>query len=177
MAALREHVSLTVSAVGYGMLIAAPLVLAARRRPALAAWISGATSALYTVPSLAFFAILLPFTGLSRTSVLIGLVAYTLVILFRGFLTGLGSVPPEVRAAAVGMGHGGLGDLIYDGLGSTFRAEVLTASVLCVALAVTADLLFVAAQWLLTPWRHGAHTAHGAHRTHGPHGPHGTRGG
>lgn len=218
MAALREHVSLTVSAVGYGTLIAAPLVLAARRRPALAAWISGATSALYTVPSLAFFAILLPFTGLSRTSVLIGLVAYTLVILFRGFLTGLGSVPPEVRAAAVGMGygparllvtvelplalpsimaalrvatvstialttvgatigHGGLGDLIYDGLGSTFRAEVLTASVLCVALAVTADLLFVAAQWLLTPWRHGARGAHAAHGTRRTPGPHGTRGG
>jgi osmoprotectant transport system permease protein len=51
------------------------------------------------------------------------------------------------------IGHGGLGNLIYDGLGSTFKAEVLTASVLCVALAVAADLLLVGVERLLTPWR------------------------
>ncbi|WP_235488419.1 ABC transporter permease subunit, partial [Frankia sp. AvcI1] len=59
------------------------------------------------------------------------------------------------------IGHGGLGDLIYDGLTSSFKSEVLTASVLCVALAVVADLLLVGLQWLLTPWRHGRRTRAG----------------
>jgi osmoprotectant transport system permease protein len=50
------------------------------------------------------------------------------------------------------IGYGGLGNLIYDGMRSLFKAEVLTASVLCVALAVVADVLLLGAQRLLTPW-------------------------
>lgn len=53
------------------------------------------------------------------------------------------------------IGHGGLGNLIYAGLRSVFRAEVLTASVLCVLLAVVADLSLVGLQRALTPWRRG----------------------
>ncbi|MER6689662.1 ABC transporter permease [Streptomyces minutiscleroticus] len=48
--------------------------------------------------------------------------------------------------------YGGLGTLILDGLDSTFKAQVLTASVLCVLLAVAADLLLLGVQRLLTPW-------------------------
>ncbi|WP_436737506.1 ABC transporter permease [Streptomyces sp. BBFR102] len=48
--------------------------------------------------------------------------------------------------------HGGLGSLILDGLDTDFRAQVLTASVLCVVLAVTADLLLLGLQRLCTPW-------------------------
>ncbi|MCK9898450.1 ABC transporter permease [Frankia sp. AgB32] len=194
--ASREHILLTVSAVAIGLVIAVPLVLLARRFRVAVAWIGGLTSVLYTVPSLAFFALLLPVTGLSTTTVRIGLVVYTLVILFRGLLAGLDAVPAAAREAARGMGygparllltvelplalpaimaairvatvstvamvtvgatigHGGLGNLIYDGLGSSFKAEVLTASVLCVALAVVADLLLAGLERLLTPWRHG----------------------
>ena len=54
------------------------------------------------------------------------------------------------------IGHGGLGNLIYAGLRSVFRAEVLTASVLCVVLAVVADLGLVGVQRLLMPWRRRA---------------------
>ncbi|WP_413800029.1 ABC transporter permease [Streptomyces iranensis] len=50
------------------------------------------------------------------------------------------------------IGYGGLGNLIYEGMRSFFKAEVLTASVLCVALAVVADLLLLGLQRLLTPW-------------------------
>jgi osmoprotectant transport system permease protein len=53
------------------------------------------------------------------------------------------------------IGHGGLGNLIYAGLRSVFRAEVVTASVLCVLLAVVADLSLVAVQRVFTPWRRG----------------------
>ncbi|MBH5335709.1 ABC transporter permease [Streptomyces pactum] len=50
------------------------------------------------------------------------------------------------------IGYGGLGNLIYEGMHSFFKAQVLTASVLCVVLAVTADLLLLGVQRLLTPW-------------------------
>ncbi|MGW2258893.1 ABC transporter permease [Streptomyces sp. NPDC001780] len=50
------------------------------------------------------------------------------------------------------VGRGGLGNLIADALQSFFKAQVLTASVLCVLLAVLADLLLLGVQRLLTPW-------------------------
>ncbi|MFF8445460.1 ABC transporter permease [Streptomyces californicus] len=50
------------------------------------------------------------------------------------------------------VGHGGLGNLIYSGMNTYFKAQVLTASVLCVLIAVGADLLLLAAGRLLTPW-------------------------
>ncbi|MFE9740157.1 ABC transporter permease [Streptomyces sp. NPDC006477] len=53
------------------------------------------------------------------------------------------------------VGHGGLGNLIYAGMNTYFKAQVLTASVLCVLIAVAADLLLLGAQRLLTPWTRG----------------------
>ncbi|RSS58943.1 ABC transporter permease [Streptomyces sp. WAC01280] len=50
------------------------------------------------------------------------------------------------------VGHGGLGNLIYAGMNTYFKSQVLTASALCVVIAVTADLLLLGAQRLLTPW-------------------------
>ncbi|MCW2695265.1 MAG: ABC-type proline/glycine betaine transport system, permease component, partial [Modestobacter sp.] len=55
---------------------------------------------------LAMFAFLAPVTRLSATTVLIGLVLYSLVILVRNFLAGLQAVPDDVREAARGMGYG-----------------------------------------------------------------------
>lgn len=62
-----------------------------------------------------------------------------------------------VALATVGaiVGNGGLGNLIYDGLPSNFKAEVLTASVICVALALAADLILITIQRLATPWLKG----------------------
>jgi osmoprotectant transport system permease protein len=53
------------------------------------------------------------------------------------------------------VGFGGLGDLLTRGLRADFKAEVLTASVLCVLLAVAFDLLLLGAQRLATPWQRG----------------------
>ena len=61
---------------------------------------------LYTIPSLALFAILVPLTGLSRTTALIPLASYTLFILTRNIVTGLEGVPSAVKDAADGMGYG-----------------------------------------------------------------------
>ena len=61
---------------------------------------------MYTIPSLALFVILGPITGfLSRTTALVPLVVYTLLILVRNTVTGLDGVPPEVKEAATGMGY------------------------------------------------------------------------
>ncbi|MFE5295085.1 ABC transporter permease [Streptomyces sp. NPDC056632] len=50
------------------------------------------------------------------------------------------------------VGRGGLGNLIEDALPTFFKAQVLAAAVLCVLLAVVADLLLLGLQRLLTPW-------------------------
>ncbi len=103
---LGEHVRLTVAAVLLGAAIAMPLALLARRSPWLAGPVLGLSTLIYTIPSLAMFAFVAPVTGLSATTVLIGLVLYSLVILVRNFLAGLQSVPADVQEAARGMGYG-----------------------------------------------------------------------
>ncbi len=193
LSALGSHVVLSVSSVLLGLLLAVPLALLARRVPRLETAITAAATGLYTIPSLALFPLLVPFTGLTATTVVLGLALYALTILVRALLDGLRAVPPEVREAARGLGyaptrrllrvelplalpvlmagirvatvstvalttvgalvsHGGLGDLLVTGVAESFRAQVLTAAVLCVALAVLLDGLLVLLQRALTPW-------------------------
>lgn len=196
VAATVQHVQLTAAAVALGLVIAIPLALLARRFTRLETAIVGTATALYTVPSLALFPLLVPFTGITATTVVIGLALYCLTILVRAILDGLRSVPADVVESATGLGyssasllwrvqvplalpvvmaglrvatvstvalttvgtlvaHGGLGNLISDGVFSNFRAELLTACVLCVLLAVLLDLLLVGVQRALTPWTRG----------------------
>ncbi|MGH9224455.1 MAG: ABC transporter permease [Acidimicrobiales bacterium] len=103
-AATRQHVELTLIAVGLGLLLSFPLALAARRFRWLETPILSTTGILYTIPSLALFAMLVPWTGLSRTTSEIGLVSYTLLILIRNIVAGLDGVPADVKEAAEGMG-------------------------------------------------------------------------
>ena len=100
-----EHVQLTAIAVGLGFVIALALSIVALRFRASYGPITWVTGTLYTIPSLALFAFLVPFTGLSLLSAEIGLVSYTLLILFRNTVAGIDGVPAEVREAAVGMGY------------------------------------------------------------------------
>jgi osmoprotectant transport system permease protein len=60
---------------------------------------------LYTIPSLAAFALLAPFTGLTATTAIIALTSYTVLILVRNIVTGIDGVPPEAVEAARGMGY------------------------------------------------------------------------
>jgi len=192
-----QHVVLVVVSVAVGLVLALPLGVLAFRAPRARSFVLGTATALYTIPSLAMFSLLLPVTGLTATTVVVGLVLYSLTILVRNVLTGLLAVPREVVESATGMGYsplslllrvqlplalpalfaglrvatvstvalatvgailgnGGLGDLIYSGLRTQFQAEVLTATVLVVALAVVADLLLLAVQRAVTPWQRSA---------------------
>ncbi len=99
-----EHVYLTVVSVGIGFAVAFALALIAHRRRWLTGPITAFTGALYTVPSIAAFLLLLPITGRGNTTAIVALVAYTLLILFRNITTGLRNVPEEARDAARGMG-------------------------------------------------------------------------
>jgi osmoprotectant transport system permease protein len=102
--ALWEHVELTVIAVVIGFAIAFPLALVAHRYRRLEQPFGALSALVYTVPSLALFQLLVPFTGITWTTVEIALVGYTLVILFPNIVTGLRSAPDEVLEAARGMG-------------------------------------------------------------------------
>jgi osmoprotectant transport system permease protein len=102
--ALVQHLQLTAIAIVLGFAIAFVLALAAHRRGRLTTPVVLVTGLLYTIPSLALFQLLVPFTGLSRTTAEVALVSYTLLILFRNTLAGLAGVPEEVRDAARGMG-------------------------------------------------------------------------
>jgi osmoprotectant transport system permease protein len=99
-----EHVFLTFVSVGIGFAIAFALAVIAHRRRWLTGPITAVTGALYTVPSIAAFLLLLPLTGRGNTTAIIALVSYTLLILFRNITTGLRNVPTEAVDAARGMG-------------------------------------------------------------------------
>jgi osmoprotectant transport system permease protein len=99
-----EHVLLTLVSVSIGFVVAFGLALLAHRRRWLTGPITGITGALYTVPSIAAFVLLIPFTGRGLLPGVIALVAYTLLILFRNITTGLRNVPAETIDAARGMG-------------------------------------------------------------------------
>jgi osmoprotectant transport system permease protein len=99
-----QHLFLVAVSVAIGFAIAFVLALVAHRRRWLVSPITQITGILYTIPSLAFFFLLLPITGRGNTTALIALTAYTLLILFRNIVDGLDAVPEESRDAGRGMG-------------------------------------------------------------------------
>jgi osmoprotectant transport system permease protein len=196
LAALREHASLTAEAVVLAALVAIPLAVLAHWYRSLTGPILALSGVLYTVPSLALFALLAPFIGIGRPTVLIGLVLYALLVIVRNTVAGLAQVPEDVRDAAAGMGygrfarlvrielplalpgimtglrlatvstvalvtvgvlvgHGGLGQLISAGFHANYRAEIATATLLCVVLALVLDLILATVGRVLTPWTRG----------------------
>ena len=143
---LREHVILTVLALLIGLAVSLPLgVLATRKRwiypPSLAI-----TGALYTIPSLAAFSLLFPYTGLSRTTALIPLASYTLLILLRNVVEGLDAVPADVKDAADGMGYSSMRRLVRIELPlalPSIMAGIRIATVTVIGLAAVAGLLAI----------------------------------
>ena len=103
--ALLQHLGIVVASVLLGLVFAFPLALLARRYRKLEGVVIGTTTALYTIPSLALFSLLVPLTGLGPVTVVLGLGLYSLTILVRNVLDGLQAVPADVRESATGMGY------------------------------------------------------------------------
>jgi osmoprotectant transport system permease protein len=99
-----EHLVLVGASIGAGFLIALALALLAHRFRWLSTPMLALTGVAYTIPSIAFFFLLLPITGLGRTTAIIALTVYSLQILYRNIMTGLNNVPGEVKDAGRGMG-------------------------------------------------------------------------
>ncbi|HET9197539.1 MAG TPA: ABC transporter permease [Solirubrobacterales bacterium] len=99
-----QHLQIVVPAILIGFVFAFALALLAHRSRWLQPPLLAATGVLYTIPSIAFFFLLLPVTGLGRDTAIIVLAAYTLQIIFRNTILGLGNVPASVKDAARGMG-------------------------------------------------------------------------
>jgi osmoprotectant transport system permease protein len=192
---LVQHVELTLIAVSIGFAIALALALLTHRVGALDHPVAIVAGLIYTIPSLVAFQILIAYSGLSTTTVVIPLVGYSLVILYPNIVAGLRAAPPEVLEAARGMGltqrqvltrvelplalpaiFGGLriavvstvaiatiaalvGDrglgypiFLAMGLPTPFKTEIYAAGVLVVGLALSLDLILVAARRSLVRW-------------------------
>ncbi len=104
--AVQQHILLAMIALVGGLVISLPLGVAAQRSPLIRLPVIGALGAFYTIPSLALFAILVPFTGIAtNTTAEIPLVGYNALILIRNIVVGLDAVPRDVLDAADGMGY------------------------------------------------------------------------
>lgn len=99
-----EHIKMTVIAIVVGFVLAFAAALIAHRHRRFELPFANLSALFYTVPSIAFFQIMVPVTGLGLLSIEIALVSYTLLVLFRNILTGLREVPQDVKEAAEGMG-------------------------------------------------------------------------
>jgi osmoprotectant transport system permease protein len=105
LAALQEHLTLTGIAVLGGLVISLPLGVAAHRWVGLRNPVLAVSEIFYTIPSIALFSLLIPYTGLTVVTAEIGLIGYTVLILVRNVMVGLEAVPPDVIDAANGMGY------------------------------------------------------------------------
>ena len=100
-----QHLQLTAIPLALGIVISLVLAVIALRRPISYGPITLVTGILYTIPSLAAFAVIRPIFGLSLLTAIVPLTTYTLLILFRNFTAGFNAVPADILEAAEGMGY------------------------------------------------------------------------
>lgn len=99
-----SHLQAALTAVLLGLAVSLPLAVVAHRVRPLRGFLLGLSNVLFTIPSIAVFVLLLPVSGLTRTTTVIGLTIYTLVVLLRNTVEGLDSVPARTKEAAKAMG-------------------------------------------------------------------------
>ena len=101
---LLQHIQMVFLTLVISVAIASILTLLCMRSERLSIWLQQLLAVVYSIPSLALFAILIPVTGLGRTTAVIALTAYNQYLLLRNFTTGLQEVDPTVTDAAKGIG-------------------------------------------------------------------------
>ncbi|HWE54841.1 MAG TPA: ABC transporter permease [Acidimicrobiales bacterium] len=101
----RTHLYLALVSVVLGLALSLPIGVLAARRPRAYPAVLAVSTFLYSLPSLAVFALLLDITGLTDNTVIVALAVYAGTILVRSVTDGLRSVPEEVRLSATAMGY------------------------------------------------------------------------
>ncbi|MBC5809450.1 MAG: ABC transporter permease [Candidatus Eremiobacteraeota bacterium] len=99
-----EHVELVALALAIAIAIALPLGIACARYPRIGGLVLGALNVVYTIPSLALLALLVPLLGIGTPTALVALVVYAQMILVRNVVVGLRGVAPSLVDAARGLG-------------------------------------------------------------------------
>jgi osmoprotectant transport system permease protein len=102
--ALGQHIAIALTALAIAFAIALPVGIVAARHERVHTVAMAVAGFLYTIPTLAFLALLIPLVGLGRTNAIIAMVAFSLVVLIRNIATGIRGVSTEVVDAARGMG-------------------------------------------------------------------------
>jgi len=100
----QDHLTITLLALGLAIAVAIPVGLAAARVPQLTLPVLSLLGAIYTIPSLAFLAFLIPSLGLGRKPAIVVLAAYAQISLVRNIVAGLQSVDGATLEAARGVG-------------------------------------------------------------------------
>lgn len=102
--ALLEHFALVGMVLLWSLVLAAVLTLAVMRSRRAEHISVQLLSAVYSIPSLALFSLLIPVTGLGATTAVLVMVAYNQYLLLRNVLEGLDGIDPDIVEAAAGMG-------------------------------------------------------------------------
>ena len=102
--ALVEHLEMVVITLLISLLLASMLTMLAMFSKKLSTVLIHIFAVIYSVPSLALFAILIPVTGLGKVTAIVVLVVYNQYLLLRNFTAGLNEVEPAIVEAATGMG-------------------------------------------------------------------------
>jgi len=114
------HLQLTLAALGLGVAVSVPLGVLVARRPRLEGAVLGAASVLQTIPGLALLALMVPLLaglgGITERTLSvslpsigflpawIALTLYSVLPVLRNTVTGIASVDPALREAALGVG-------------------------------------------------------------------------
>jgi osmoprotectant transport system permease protein len=99
-----DHLSLSASAILLALVVAVPLGILAARFPRVSTPLLGFLGAVYTIPSLAFLALLIPVLGIGREPAIVVLAAYAQIFLVRNIAAGLRGVDSATLEAASGLG-------------------------------------------------------------------------
>ncbi|MBE6469000.1 MAG: ABC transporter permease [Coriobacteriaceae bacterium] len=102
--ATLEHLALVGSVLAYSLIIATLITLLVRRSERVGQLVVAILGAVYSVPSLALFSLLIPLTGLGFSTAVVVMVAYNQFLLVRNFTEGLAGVDRDIIEAARGMG-------------------------------------------------------------------------
>lgn len=101
---LLEHVHLVVISVAISLIIAIAFAILVLRSKWASIVLLSLFGVLYSIPSLAMFAFLIPVLGLGEKTAVVVLIIYNQYILVRNILIAFQSIDPSIIEAAKGMG-------------------------------------------------------------------------